>query len=882
MSLQPGELLGPYEIIEQAGAGGMGEVYKAKDSRLDRIVAIKVLPATFSLNDDIKQRFEREARTISSLNHPNICTLYDVGRKDDLQYLVMEFIEGETLSDKIKQGPIPIKEFLEISIQVADALDKAHRQGLIHRDLKPGNIMLTKTGAKLLDFGLAKIQLENSAPGTQSITQTTPLTGSGTLLGTMQYMAPEQLEGSEADTRSDIFAFGATMYEMATGVKAFDGGSQASLIASILKEEPRSVSEISAVLPPLLEQTISQCIAKDPDQRWQSVADLKRSLQWIADGKVGSQSLGLIPKNRSTRETVIMIGMLCFVIIAAYFAYLHFARPVEEKMVSRFTVEVNQGLTNISWPRISPDGKLIALKATDSTGTNRIWVRALNSLEAYPLFGTENADRHYWSPDSKYLTFFDDNKLMKIAVAGGQSQLLSEGVNGSDCSWGAKDIILFDGRPGDPLRMVSANGGQITTTAEVDTASGENFIGWPWFLPDGENFLFVANSMDSSNKFESAIKVGAINSPESKFLCTLKNEVRLEYCKKGFILFVQDNNLMALPFDEKKLEVTGEAKPIAQEISLYTNANSFGMSDNGTLLYHSSSSNATSQFVWVDREGKEISKIGAAGNYLDGDLSPDESKFAYVLEEDGANNNIWVYDLNRNIPTKLTFDENDEVWPIWSPDGKSITYASNKNGTFDIYQKNINGLEEATLLYANDSGNIGPSDFTTDGKRLMYISLIKSSDIGILHVYDSNKIDMFANTSFREIIPRISPNDKYVAYLSNESGRLELYVRQLEGGGGKWQLTNEGALFPRWRADGKELYYINFSNDLVSIPVNTAGAFEAGNPAALFKTTLQSKRGYNIGPYDVSNDGQRFLLNSRLNGVSTKKLIIVLNMSEQI
>ena len=881
MALEPGRRLGPYEILEQAGAGGMGEVYKAKDSRLDRIVAIKVLPATFALNDDIKQRFEREAKTISSLNHPNICTLYDVGTQDGLQYLVMEFIEGETLSEKISRGPIPMKEFLEISIQVADALDKAHRQGLIHRDLKPGNIMLTKSGAKLLDFGLAKIQMENSAPGVQSITQTTPLTGIGTLLGTMQYMAPEQLEGSEADTRSDIFAFGATMYEMATGAKAFGGGSQASLIASILREEPRSVSEISPSLPPILEQTISQCIAKDPEQRWQSVADLKRSLQWIADGKVGSHSHGLIPQNRSTRETIIMIGMICFIIATAVLSYMHFNQPKEEKMVSRFTVEVEQGLTGISWPRISPDGKLIALRATDSTGTRRIWVRALNSLEAYPLFGTENADRHYWSPDSKFLTYFDDNKLMKIPVSGGQAVLLSEGVNGSDCSWGLSDVILFDGAQGDPLRMVSANGGQINTTAEVDTENGEIFIGWPWFLPDGESFLFVANSSDTAGKIISTIKVGSINSSESKFLHTLKTEVRLEYSTKGFILFVEDNNLMALPFDEKKKEVTGEAKPIAQQISLYQNANSFSMSDNGTLLYHSSSSNATSQFLWVDREGKEISKIGAIGNYLDADLSPDETKIAYALQEDGNNSNIWIYDLVRNIPTKLTFDATDEVWPVWTPDGKAIAYASNKNGTYDAFQKNINGLEEANVIYQNDSGQVGPNSFTSDGKKFLYTFLKGHRDIGILYLDDSSRVDMFANSSFSEQFPKISPNNKYVAFCSNESGRIELYVRQLDFGGGKWQLSNEGALYPRWRADGKELYYMNFSGEIVAVPVSTTGAFEAGNRSVLFKANLQNKPGFQIAPYDVSNDGKKFLLNSRLTG-ATRKLIIVLNMTEQI
>lgn len=572
-----------------------------------------------------------------------------------------------------------------------------------------------------------------------------------------------------------------------------------------------------------------------------------------------------------------------FFVTTAYLSFVYFTRPIDEKPVSRFTVEVGQGLTGVSWPRISPDGKLIAFRATDSLGVRQIWVRPLSSLEAYPLFGTQDAERHYWSPDSKFLTFFDGSRLMKVPITGGQSELLSDGVDGADCSWGSRDIILFDGAASDPLRMVSANGGQVNTTAEVDTASGETFIGWPWFLPDGENFLFIATSLDSNGKSTSAIKLGSITSPESKELHVLKQDVRVEYSKAGFILFVQDNNLMALPFDDDKLEVTGGAKPIAQDVSFSGNAEAFGMSDNGTLLYHSSNTNATSQFMWVDREGKELSKIGTMGNYLDANLSPDETKIVYAVQEEGNNNNIWVYDLRRNVPTKFTFDPQDEVWPIWSPDGQRIVYASNKSGTYAIYEKDISGLEDPKLAYGNDSGQVGPGSFTSDGQTLLYTILRGHRDIGILRLSNNNEIDMFANTSYSEQMAEVSPNDQYVAYISNESGRLELYVRQLDGRGGKWQISNEGAVFPRWRADGKELYYYKYSSgEIVAVPVRTEGAFEAGNPAPLFKTLLQQRIGFQIGPYDVSNDGQRFLLNTRLTGISTRKMIIVLNMSEAI
>lgn len=882
MPLDPGKKLGPYEIIEQAGAGGMGEVYKAKDTRLDRTVAIKVLPAKTSLNADLRARFEREAKTISSLNHPNICTLYDVGNQDGIDFLVMEYLEGETLSDRMKKGDLDITEVLDIAIQIANALDSAHRKSLIHRDLKPTNVVLTNEGAKLLDFGLAKIQVsEGIIQGASDDTQTsTPLTGTGMIIGTIQYMSPEQLEGQEADTRSDIFAFGAMLFEMITGQKPFEGKSQASLIAAIIEREPPVITLIKPMSPPGLDRLVKKCLAKNPNNRWQSARDLSDELRWISQS--GSQA-GIpihLSVRRRLRMRVAMIAATLGILTSLYLGFIHFTQPVPEKPLVKFTLGLEQGLQNINWPRISPNGKMVAFQADDSTGHNFIWIRPLSSLEAYPLLGTENTRRHCWSPDSRYLAFFSGTKLMKILVTGGQSQLVCEGPLGSDCSWGSSNNIIFDGNIGDSIRVVSADGGLVTTATILDSSRRDIYHAWPWFLPDGDHFLFIANSRDSSNQVVSKVMVGSLITKSNKAIFTLRRENRVEYSADGYILFLQDNNLMALPFDDKKLEVTGEPKPIAQQVSFFGNAPVFGISDNGTLLYESNRSAPSSELIWVDRDGEELGKVGQQEIYRDIDLSPDESMIAYSAEDDQLNtDDIWIYDLSRNVPTRLTFDAEFEAWPIWSPDGQEIYYASGNGSTWKTMKKNINGLSESVEVFINDSSNNGPNSITPDGNRLVFTSFETTWKIKILDLKDSNTVTNFTKSAFTEMFARVSPNSKYISYSSIESGRMEIYVRQLDGGGAKWQISKGGANRSRWRSDGKELYYWN-QDDLMAVPVSTAGIFEAGNPVKLFTRQLNNYS-YRQAAYDVTNDGQRFLLNVRTNTADPGRIVVVQNWSEQ-
>jgi serine/threonine protein kinase len=563
MSLNAGDKIGPYEIIEQAGAGGMGEVYKAEDSRLERTVAIKVLPATFALNQDIKQRFEREAKAISSLNHPNICTLYDIGEQNGTDYLVMEYIEGETLAEKLSKGPLEIDELIKIAVQITDALDKAHKQGLVHRDLKPGNVMLAKEGAKLLDFGLAKLQPESSIAGTTAVTSTTPLTTEGTIVGTMQYMSPEQLEGKEADSRSDIFSFGILLYEMSTGVKAFKGSSQASLIASIMKEKPRSASEIQPLVPPMLEQVINQCLNKDPEQRWQTAGDLKRSLLWVSEG--GSQ-IGLpavLSKKRKSREKsawAIVILLLGVSVALSYFLWQYMSETKHITKSHIIAPENTEFDTNGGGSfALSPDGQKLAFVAEDTTNNKTfLWVRPLNSLAALPLPGTEDAYFPFWSPDNRYVAFFQNGKLKKILATGGPTLSICDAQSGRSGDWNNDDIILFTPTFTGVIHKVSAAGGEAVPITTLDSTKGDVTHRYVRFLPDGNHFLFYARTGTGSVGEEDAICLGSLDGEGFERIIHAASTV--DYVD-GYILYQREASLMAHPFDADALELVGDAFP---------------------------------------------------------------------------------------------------------------------------------------------------------------------------------------------------------------------------------------------------------------------------------------------------------------------------------
>jgi len=886
MTLEAGKNLGPYEIIEQAGAGGMGEVYKARDSRLDRTVAIKIMPSMIASTPDLKERFDREAKAISSLNHANICTLYDVGHQDGTDYLVMEYLEGETLADRLAKGPLPYDELLRVAIQIAGALSSAHQQGLIHRDLKPGNIMLTKDGAKLMDFGLAKLQMDNGNPGMSAVTRTTPLTGAGTIVGTMQYMSPEQLEGKEVDERSDIFAFGAVLYEMATGKRAFEGASNATLIAAIMEREPVSISAATPFTPPLFERLVMKCLAKDPQKRWQTATDLYDELRWIS--QAGSQAgipVQVAARRKFKFDLARIVGAVFIfsTLVLAFLYYRAISKPEPDSPVTRYTVDVRQGLSSIFWPRISPDGRNIAFQADDSLGVRRIWVRPTNSLEAYALIDAHNARRFFWSPDGEYLAFFVGDQLKRISVSGGQAQLICQGPNGSDGSWSTSDQIIFDGSEGDTIKIVSAVGGIPRPAVVNDTTDGELAYAWPWFLPDGEHFIFTAlmRSDDENSSAKTRLKLGSVGTTNSSTLYEMGVIDRVEYAPEGYILYVENDNLMGLPFDAGKLEVTGEPRPIAMKIGAATNTYAFGVSNNGTLLYQTNNQSSLSELTWVDRTGKQIQTVGQRGMYSDLEISPDENRIAYaLLDRDAGTSEIWVYDLRRNVPTRLTFDPSTDFKPVWSPDAQYVYFASRRDAqNLNIYRKKANGLGDPEPVLITESSRVVPGGFSPDGNKLLFYERGSNWDIGILNFGIADSIDMLANSSFDEFMPRVSPNGKYVVYVSRESGDSEIYVRKMDGTGGKWQISTEHARNPMWRGDGKELFYLTMDDRVMAVPVKTQGDFEAGNSVELFAARIH--RPFNMTkPIDVTADGQKFLLNVEVSDTDPGEIVVVQNWAE--
>jgi serine/threonine protein kinase len=660
----------------------MGDVYRARDTRLDRLVALKVLPATLAANEQRRARFEREAKAISSLNHPNICTLFDVGRApldgSFVHYLVLELIEGESLSKRLAKGPLPTPLLLSCAIQIASALDAAHRRSTVHRDLKPANVMLTKSGAKLLDFGLAR--LVEDEEDAESVSAAPPreetFTEAGTILGTFRYMAPEQLEGQKADARTDIFALGALLYEMATGRKAFEGTTRASLVAAILSTQPPPISAVRPTSPPALDHVVRRCLEKDPDDRWQSARDVRSEVQWIAES--GSQAGVATPVRRWARGRLAWSALGFAVGAAAVALVVAHVRRSAPMAVVRFTIPAPNGTTDPGSPRISPDGHSVAFSATSAQGRSQLWLRSLDALEAQPLPGTEGSGSPFWSPDGRYLGFMAGGKVKKIAVAGGLPQTICDAPTGADGTWSTSGVILFAGKTSeDPIRRVSALGG----VARPEVMPDPEGIGlsWPEFLPDGRHFLYVAWPRGDQ---ERQLMLGALDAREARPLLKIRAIGHTQYAAPGYLLYARDQTLMAHPFDPQAMELKGEPIPIAEgvEVAGWSSwlESDFSVSPSGVLV-HTASTFTAAELVWRDRSGKSLGTLGDPGDYSNPALSPDEKSLAVGRVSPGARTrDLWVLDLVRGTNKRLTFDPADDLNATWSPDGTRIAFTSNR------------------------------------------------------------------------------------------------------------------------------------------------------------------------------------------------------------
>ena len=870
MQLASGTRLGPYEILSPLGAGGMGEVYKARDGRLERDVAVKVLRTADSASEELQQRFEREAKAISHLSHPNICALYDVGTHEGTAYLVLEYLEGETLASRIAKGPLELGQLLPIGIQIADALDRAHRQGIVHRDLKPGNVMLTKGGVKLLDFGLAKTlappAAQSSAAALSTVSKPQNVTREGTILGTFQYMAPEQFEGNEADARSDIFALGAVLYEMATGRRAFAGKSQASLIGAILKENPPPASSISAMTPPALDRIIGTCLAKNPEDRIQTAHDVRLQLQWVLEG--GSQA-GIpapIAARRKSREKLAWALAALATFVAFGFAVGFVRRAPSAARIVRFEIPVPEGVTVVDAPRVSPDGRMLAFNATDSTGKTRVWVRALDALKARPLEGTEGTTRPFWSPDSRFLGFFADGKLMKIEATGGPTQKICDAPTGADGSWSRDGVILFDGNSADPIRRVSAAGGTAAIAVAAEGTRKEAAVGWPEFLPDGRHFLYMALAEKAD---ESAYRVATLDSTETTLLAPA--QTLITYAPPGYLLFVRDQTLMAQRFDPQARAVAGEPMPLVEHVGTDSQGLArFSVSHEGTLVYRTGK--AGDRLVWVDRSGLEAEAVGDPGEYHNPALSPGGDRLAFDLQDPrSGHGDIWVRDLKRGVSSRLTFGP-DALAPLWTPDGRTVVYTKGQ----DLFRKAADGRGEEAVVLKSEGLKLAGA-ITRDGRTLIYQARTTHSgwDIFTLPLTGDGKPVPFLQTPFNELLPALSPDDRYLAYQSNESGRPEIYVQAFPGPGGKWQISSAGGLEPRWRADGAVLYYRAPDQKVMAVDIGKGDTFTVGVGQPLFQGRFDM--GAARDRYLPAADGKRFLTVAPLGRDSLTPTTVILN-----
>ncbi|HEY6122690.1 MAG TPA: protein kinase [Pyrinomonadaceae bacterium] len=891
MDLTTGTKLGRYEIRSSLGAGGMGEVYRARDTQLGREVAVKVLPSAYSVDRDRLSRFEQEACAASALNHPNILIVHDIGAHDGAPYVVSELLEGEVLRKRISGIQLAQRRVIDYALQIAQGLAAAHEKGIIHRDLKPDNIFITNDGrVKILDFGLAKLtQLDENQSQTDVPTRRVD-TDPGVMMGTVGYMSPEQLKGRAVDQRSDIFSFGAILYEMLSGRRAFHGESAAETMSAILKEDPPELSNTNKSVSPALERLVNHCLEKNPEARFHSARDVAFALEAIS-GSVAvanetTTAPSFVPAASRFRHwlpwALAAIGLLIAGITIAW-AYFHHqrtdARPIE---AMRFVIAMPEKALIFGPPTISPDGRDLVFRLNTGDGKELLWIRALGSFEARPLVGTDGALQPFWSPDSRSVGFFANGKLKRIDVSGGSAQTICDVPSNYSGAWSRDGTIIFSRGVASGLYGVPAAGGMPIQVTTVDTTRNEIEHIWPYFLPDGRHFLFLARNAQPEN---SGIYVGTLDSKKVTLLLHAHSSVA--YAPPGYLLFVRESTLMAQGFDADTLELKGDAFSVAEQTvrNPIIGRAMFSVSDNGVLVFRAGSIN-NNQLIWYDRSGKQLGALTPQGSYNAPAISPDEMKVAVsrVDTQTGTAADIWLIDLQRGTQIRLTTDPASDTYPSWSPNGDRLAFVSTRNGATSIYQKPSNGVSPEEPLVSSAELKYNPN-WSSNGQFIIYSQLNPKTnvDLYLLTLSGEKKSTSLLESNFIDAQAAFSPNGRWIAYISNETGQFEVYVDSFPATGAKLAISIGGGSQPQWRADGRELYYYAADRKLVAVEVNGDGpTFKVGEVRPLFEIPTIDQSFPGNGYYAVTHDGKRFLVSSLPNVTDRQQINVIVNWMAEL
>jgi len=882
-----GAKLGRYEIRSQIGAGGMGEVYRARDTQLGRDVAIKIIPSSFAVDKDRLRRFEQEACAAGALNHPNVLIVHDIGAHDGTTYVVSELLEGETLRKRIGGNPLAQRRAIDYALQIANGLAAAHEKGIIHRDLKPDNIFITNDGrVKILDFGLAKLtQLDGNQAQTDVPTRRVD-TDPGVVMGTVGYMSPEQLKGRPVDHRTDIFSFGAILYEMLSGRRAFHGESAAETMSAVLKEDPPELSATNKTVSPALERLVNHCLEKNPEGRFHSARDVAFALEALSgSAAVASETTvaqSFVPTTSRARHWLPWALMAMGLLLAGVFAWLYFrgqrrdAGPLE---AMRFTIVVPEKARIIGPPMISPDGRSVVFRLNTGDGKDPLWMRAMGSFDGRALVGTEGGFQPFWSPDSRSVAFFANGKLKRIDVSGGVVQTICDAPTNVSGAWSRDGTILFSRGVASGLYRVPAAGGSPVQVTTVDASRNEIEHTWPAFLPDGRHFMFLVRNAQPEN---SGIYIGAVDSKEITRVVQAHSSVA--YTAPGYLLFVRESTLMAQGFDADTLELKGEAFPVVEQIvrNPVIGRAMFSVSENGVLVFRTGNINSN-QLTWFDRSGKLAGTLASASGYNAPALSPDEKKVAVsrVDLQSGTGSDIWLMDLERGTQIRLTTDPASDIYPSWSPNGDRLTFISTRAGATSIYLKPSNGASTEEPLVSSPELKYNPQ-WSPDGQSIIYSQLNSKTnvDLYVLSLAGDKKPTSLLQTNFIEAQARFSPNGRWVSYISNETGQFEVYVESFPATGAKLAISTGGGSQPQWRADGRELYYYSPDRKIMAVEVNGDGAtFKAGEARALFEIRVSSadQNFPGNGYYTVTHDGKRFLVSSLLDAPERQQVNVIVN-----